>query len=141
MDVLYLRNNTMDNIDKNIIQMQSKFTQNCKSCSKLITLNEKITYLCSKCKLYFCEECAIFLNENASKVINNCPGGDKKPHDSIMVRITRNVKEYLPIGLSIEDLERKANNMDKKKSSIRIIDSKNNDSNSNKKPRLKILDD
>ena len=131
----------MEDIDKNIVQMQSKYSQNCKSCSKMISLNEKITYLCSKCKLYFCEDCALFLNENTSNLVNNCPGGDKEPHDSIMVKITRNIKEYLPIGLSIDDLERNSNSVGKKKNSIRIIDPKTNDSSSNKKPRLKILDD
>ena len=66
----------MEDEDINIIKMQSRNSQNCRSCSKVISLNEKITFLCSKCKNYFCEECANFLNE---KSINKCPGDGSDP--------------------------------------------------------------
>ena len=128
----------MDDSDKNVVRMQSKYSQHCKSCSKLISLNEKITFLCSKCKNYFCEECAMFLNENSEDGIFNCPGGELDPHSAIIVKVTRNVKEYLPMGVSIDELERKKSS-DQKKSTIKIIDP--NPKNSNKKPSLKILDD
>ena len=131
----------MNEINKNIVKMQSKFSQNCKSCSKLISLNEKITYLCTKCKMYFCEECALFLNQNEVNKINTCPWWEKDPHDSIMVKITRNIKEYLPIGISVNDLEKKVKNKEQENSTIKIIDSKTDESNIKKKSRVKILDD
>lgn len=125
-------------MDKNTIRMQSKYSQNCKSCSKQITLNEKVTYLCTKCKLYFCEECAVFLNDNESNILNNCPGGVKDPHDSIMVKITRNIKEYLPIGISIDDLERNEKSSKPQKNTLTIIE---DHEPASKQGKMKILDD
>ena len=129
----------MNEKDETVIKFQSKYSQNCKSCSKVISLNEKFTFLCSKCKFYFCEECALFFNENSSNAQNNCPGGENNdPHDSIMVKITRNIKEYMPIGVSIDQLERKQD-IKTQQSTMKIID--NDNSEPPKKSKLKILDD
>lgn len=123
--------------DNDIIAMSSKHGQKCVSCSKLISLVEKETYMCSKCKQYFCTECfPLFVD--ASK----CPGSFQEEHEPIMVRITRTVKEYAPLGVSIDQIEREQKSQVQTKSSIKIMpdDSKKGTSDPSK-PKLKILDD
>ncbi len=123
--------------DDSIIAMSSKHGQKCISCSKLISLVEKETYMCSKCKQYFCTECfPLFVN--ASK----CPGNFQEEHEPIMVRITRTVKEYAPLGVSIDQIERETKSQTQKKSSLKIMpDDTDKKSSDSSKPKLKILDD
>ena len=130
-----------ENFNKNIIKMQAKYNQTCKGCSQTINLIEKVTYMCTKCNFYFCEDCANFYNENESGTKNNCPGGDTDPHESIMVKITRNIKEYSPIGIGIDELEKKKTQTKNVKSTLKILDDKSSNDVTNKKSKLKILDD
>lgn len=125
--------------DTNIITMSAKHSQKCISCSKTISLIEKETYMCSRCKQYFCTECfPLFLD--ATK----CPGSFHDEHEPIMVRITRSIKEYAPIGVSIDKLERNKESGASGKSSLKIIsdnEEQNKPKTDNSKPKLKILDD
>ena len=118
--------------------MSSKHSQKCISCSKIISLIEKETYMCSKCKQYFCTDCfPLFLD--APK----CPGSFHEEHEPIMVRITRSVKEYAPIGVSIDQIE-KNKNSSSIKSSLKIMSDSEGQVKPNSgetKPKLKILDD
>ena len=129
----------MDEKDTNIISMTSKHAQHCVSCSKLISLIERETYMCSKCKVYFCTECyPLFVNAD------KCPGSFQQEHEPIMVRITRTVKEYAPLGVSIDQIERSKTSESKIPSSLKIMpdsDSKTNEKTNPSKPKLKILDD
>ena len=80
----------MSDDDSNIISMSAKHSQKCISCSKTISLIEKETYMCSKCKQYFCTECfPLFVEADI------CPGAFQEEHSPIMVRITRTIKEYV----------------------------------------------
>ena len=130
--------NYMVDDDSNLIAMTSKHSQKCISCSRIISLIEKETYMCSKCKQYFCTECfPLFVNAD------KCPGGFQEVHEPIMVRITRTIKEYAPLGVSIDQIEKNKTSSKPTKSSIKIINDENQkkDSNDPKKPRLKILDE
>lgn len=127
----------MNNRDIDIIHFQSKHSQQCRSCGKRISLIEKITYLCTKCKNYFCEECASFLNQNTTNKKDNCPGGDHQQHEAIIAKITRTVKEYAPIGVSIDVLE-KQKSLQSSASTVKILDS--DESKKKKKSGVKILD-
>ena len=132
-------------MDEDTIKMQSKNIQVCIACAKNISLSDKLTYMCSKCKLYFCEECAIFYNNNSLNTVDNCPGGKTDPHESIMVRITRTIKEYAPLGVSIEKLESNKKTSQQSKSTIKILTDTENDlkntSKEKNKPKFKILED
>lgn len=124
--------------DTNFIAMSAKHSQKCISCSKNISLIEKETYMCSKCKQYFCTECfPLFVN--ATK----CPGSFHDEHEPIMVRITRSVKEYAPLGVSIDQLERTKNTSSSTKSSLKIMsdETENRPKSESTKPKMKILDD
>ena len=128
------------NDDDSLISMTSKHSQKCISCSKNISLIEKETYMCSKCKQYFCLECyPLFLNES------KCPGSfNQEEHEPIMVRITRTIKEYAPLGVSIDQLERTKNSQGYTQSSAKIMpdnDTDNKEKSKSTKPKLKILDD
>ena len=129
----------MDKKDSDIINMTSKHSQKCVSCSKAISLIEKETYMCSRCKQYFCLECfPLFVD--ATK----CPGSFQEEHEPIMVRITRSIKEYAPLGVSIDQIERSKNKPSDSQSSIKIMPEDNSakkDSSGSSKPKLKILDD
>ena len=128
----------MDEKDANLIAMTSKHSQKCISCSKTISLIEKETYMCSKCKMYFCNECfPLFVN--ASK----CPGSFQEEHEPIMVRITRTVKEYAPLGVSIDQIEKEKQTPKPQKTSIKIMSDSTEGKNKgdSKKPKLRILDD
>ena len=127
------------NDDDSLISMTSKHSQKCISCSKNISLIEKETYMCSKCKQYFCLECyPMFLN------VSKCPGSfNQEEHEPIMVRITRTVKEYAPLGVSIDQLERTKNSQSQSQSSVKIMpdDTTDKEKSNSTKPKLKILDD
>jgi len=72
----------------------------------------------------------------------NCPGGDLEPHEAIIAKITRTAKEYAPIGVSIDVLEKKKSlNMDETISTIKILDSEDSSLKKKKGSGVKILDD
>jgi hypothetical protein len=129
----------MSEDENKLISMTSKHSQKCISCSKIISLIEKETFMCSKCKKYFCSECApTFLDAV------NCPGGIQEIHEPIMVKITRSIKEYAPLGISIDQIEKIKNSPNKSNASIKVISeetNKNEKPQDSVKPRLKILDD
>ena len=132
-------NYEMTDDDTNFIAMSAKRGQKCISCSKMISLIEKETYMCSKCKQYFCVECfPLFV------VALKCPGSFQEEHEPIMVKITRTIKEYAPLGISIDQIEREKKSQVQTKSSIKIMPDGNNskkEQSDSTKPKLKILDD
>jgi len=89
-------------VSEDFIQLPPQnISQYCSGCSRKINLTDTETYMCVTCKNYFCEECALFYHENISKSDNNCPGDPNNPHQIALVKITRNIKEFNPSGVSI----------------------------------------
>jgi hypothetical protein len=111
--------------------------------------------MCATCKTYFCEDCGLFHHENVNNTPNNCPGDLSNPHDTILVKITRNVKEYQPTGVSIEKLEQNPklgrdtsslkvlNKVTQSKASKKalILDNDEKSNSKEKKSKVLILDD
>lgn len=113
------------------------YSQKCRSCGQRIELTARLTYMCSKCKNYFCEECAMFLHQNVGQTNNNCPGSaENDPHDVFMVKITRNIKETHPIGVSMDKLEKQG----QEQSTVRVL-RPGEGVHSAKKPSLRILEE
>ena len=83
--------------------------QYCSGCSRKISLSDTETFMCAQCKNYLCEECGIFYHKNVSKTVNNCPGDPSEPHNTVLVKITRNIKEFNPTGVPIQNLEKNPN--------------------------------
>ena len=108
-------------------------TQYCSGCGRRVDLQATETFMCSHCKNYFCEECAYFYHENIAK---NCPGDKSDPHNIVLVKITRLIKEFSPMGVSIQQLENNTE-LGRSKSGLIIQSESINTSNE----EAKIIDD
>ena len=83
--------------------------------------------MCTKCKNYFCRECAYYHN-NLSKTQNyNCPGyfkGLSEEHPPLLVKITKNMTGPDLKGVSLSELSIKRN--EPKESTIKILEKSEN---------------
>lgn len=112
---------SIDKADK----LQKYPQHNCIGCRRPIDLTATITFMCTKCKNYFCEECAYYFNDLPEKTSNLCPGSKAVAignHTVVLAKITRTIKESNPMGVSITELERKTKSRIIENPTMKILD-------------------
>lgn len=95
--------------------------------------------MCTKCKNYFCRECAYYHNNLSKTQKHNCPGYFKElseEHQPVLVKITKNMTGPDLKGVSLTELSIKKTEI--KESTIKIIE-KAETSPLSKKSSPKIL--